>query len=271
MKIKNHFRHLASKLKTSQSGYQTQPHQSEVSSHRNPRFERSSWLTFGLILFELILIILVSWAFVSPLDQINHFQISGNQHVKKSLIQRDLKIKDGRSLVIWLAHFKRDRQSLTDQNPWIKSVHFRLRHFNQLNLKISENYHLADLQDHGHVNSVISSGRVDRRVHYHQTGRFPLLVNFEHPLALRAFVSQYRKLPAGLRQKAFKIEFSPTATDNERLRIFLKNGDQVLIRIGDLDRKFKYSLSIAKLMKRRGVINLEMGAYSYSFKGKRRK
>ena len=76
---------------------------------------------------------------------------------------------------------------------------------------------------------------------------------------------QIGRLPAAIRGGISEVTFAPTTSDTKRLRIYMNDGNEILVRSDNLNQKMRYYPSIASKMKANGVVDLQYGAFSYSY------
>ena len=76
---------------------------------------------------------------------------------------------------------------------------------------------------------------------------------------------QIGSLPSAIRDGISEVTFAPTTSDAKRLRIYMNDGNEILVRSDNLNQKMRYYPSIASKMKENGVVDLQYGAFSYSY------
>ena len=87
----------------------------------------------------------------------------------------------------------------------------------------------------------------------------------KHEEMLTETAKQVGQLSATIRQGISQVAYSPTSTDDERLKIYMNDGNTVLANASTLAQKMKYYPSIVTNMNTAGVIDLQVGAYSYAY------
>ncbi|KLD61000.1 cell division protein FtsQ, partial [Lactiplantibacillus plantarum] len=73
-------------------------------------------------------------------------------------------------------------------------------------------------------------------------------------------------LPSAVKHNISEIKFAPNKANPERVHLYMNDGNEVYATISTFASKMAYYPGIVAKMKTKGVINLEVGAYSYPFK-----
>lgn len=236
-------------------------------SREEARYKRLKRLlaNFALILAELLVIILIAFYFVSPLNRISSVSVRGNRTILASSMIRNMNAKPGDSVFRLMAHTSRFKKYAFEQNAQLKSIHVRIHKWNHVNVKMSEYPVIAYLSRHNHYYAVTNNGRTAYQC-TKVNQAYPILVNFKASQKLRSFVKTYRQLPNSVKPDIDKIVYSLTNIDPDRIHVYMSDGNQIYANYKNWQRKMKYYSAISKSMKKRGTINMELGVYSKAFR-----
>ena len=93
----------------------------------------------------------------------------------------------------------------------------------------------------------------------------PVYGNFKNAKTLHRMILQYAKLDSEIKRSISEIHDAPNKDNPNRVHLFMNDGNEVYASIPTFAQKMAYYPGIAAKMKQKGVVNLEVGAYSYPF------
>ncbi len=135
----------------------------------------------------------------------------------------------------------------------------------KVKLTVNENKIVGYLKRNNYYYPILASGHVKKnKLKQPQSGQ-PVYDGFKSTKILEKTVNQYSQLSETVQLGISEIKFQPTNNDEQRLRVFMNDGNEILIKYSKLAKKMPYYPSIAQTMSANGVVNLELGAYSYSY------
>ncbi|MEO5291763.1 FtsQ-type POTRA domain-containing protein [Limosilactobacillus sp. WILCCON 0053] len=217
------------------------------------------------ILVPFLIIMLLALYIVSPLSKIKNIQVTGNQDLSAAKVESAAQIKKG--ALIWrvLIQQKKLEQTAQKANPQVKSLKVSLTGPQSIKIKVAE-YPIIGVIEHNGVNQLlIGNGRLTP-VKNRSISNFVRYAGFEHhEKVMQQTARQIGRLPAAIRGGISEVTFAPTTSDTKRLRIYMNDGNEILVRSDNLNQKMRYYPSIASKMKANGVVDLQYGAFSYSY------
>ncbi len=89
-----------------------------------------------------------------------------------------------------------------------------------------------------------------------------------HKKALAATAAQLGKLKPAIRNGISSVSYQPTKEYPDRVIIYMRDGNTVYGDLNTIGDKMGYYLAIAASMKNKGIIDLQVGAYSYDYGSK---
>lgn len=214
-----------------------------------------------VFLFTTILLLMIY--IISPLSKINSLEIDGNHDLSKEQVQKETKIYPGR--YIWGVVF--DQHRLAKQaiynNPQIKSLKVSVTGPQSLRVEVKENALLGTAVIDNDTFAVLANG------HLQQTKAVTNGVAYKrfdgHKKVLEKTAKQIGKLKPAIRNGISSVNYQPTRQYPNRLIIYMRDGNTVYADYNTVGHKMAYYPGIAASMKDRGVIDLQVGAYSYSY------
>src|SRR5699024_7229165 len=96
-------------------------------------------------------------------------------------------------------------------------------------------------------------------------GNYPIFYNFKNKTRLLEMTKQFNKLPAKVKKGIAEIHLEPTKDEPGKIKLYMNDDNQVIASIDTFDEKMQYYPSIVSKMNYTGVVDLEVGAYSYTY------
>ncbi|MEY8441944.1 FtsQ-type POTRA domain-containing protein [Lactobacillaceae bacterium 24-114] len=217
-----------------------------------------------LLLFGSILVLMVY--IISPLSKINKVEIKGNTELSAREVEKATTIKPGR--LIWSAWVRQEtlEQKAKITNPQIKSLKVKLTGPQSVSLSIKENRLLGIGQVGKHRYAVLTNGHLQLTTAQNDNIDF---VGFSKSGSqLKILGQQLGKLKPAIYHGISVIKYQPTKNYPHQVVLYMKDGNTVKVNLTDIGNKMKYYPSIITEMQGQGVIDLRIGAYSYTYGSK---
>ncbi len=217
------------------------------------------------ILVPFLIIMLLALYIVSPLSKIKKIQVTGNQDLSAAKVESAAQIKKGALIRRVLFQQKKLEQTAQKANPQVKTLKVSLTGPQSIKIKVTE-YPIIGVIEHNGVNQLlIGNGRLTP-VKNRSISNFVRYAGFEHhEKIMQQTARQIGRLPAAIRGGISEVTFAPTTSDTKRLRIYMNDGNEILVRSDNLNQKMRYYPSIASKMKANGVVDLQYVSFSYSY------
>lgn len=202
--------------------------------------------------------------YMTPLSTLQKVNVTGNDTMPNQTIVKAARFKCGQRL--WHQYFNRQSaQDRVDKLAGVKSVDITLDHFNQLTIHVSE-YKVVGyvLVDKIKYSPVLEDGTI---MTSHVNKKKPagiLYTDFKQGNFLSEVIHAYQKVPANVRQLVTQIASSPSKSNPQLVTVYMKDGNQVKID-GTKMEKLKYYPQVSSQMENKGIIDMEVGIYSYPY------
>ncbi|WP_164505062.1 cell division protein FtsQ/DivIB [Companilactobacillus hulinensis] len=230
--------------------------------------KKSSTVKNVIISFIAIVIIFIAYL-GSPLSKVRNISVKGVNDLGAQQVIDATKITDN-SLLINVFFEKSSIAKKTEKKlPSIKSVSFRSHNFRDLEIHVTEYRTLGLIYKNGYYYRIIDNGRIIDQKMKAPIGNYPIYSGFNTKKDLKKISDIYKNLPDSVRTNVSQFYNSPTKLDPYRVKIDMNDGNKVVADIRTVQNKMQYYPGIASQMKKKGMINLEVGAYSYPFKDKK--
>lgn len=241
-----------------------QQHISAEAVHLNKMRRIANWHRLLSIILPFGLVLLFALYIVSPLSEVKTVDVRGNDELSDAEVMAATGVRPGRYMYGLIDQQQKVAKHAEAVNHQIASVKIRLVGWRKLRVTITENKILGlvtikDQQRYLLTNGSWApvSGKVPNDVTYENFGG--------HVSELQETARQLGKLPESIRESISAVKYSPTKINPQRIKLYMNDGNTVLVKRSSLAEKMNYYPSIASQMGDNGVVDLQVGAYSYSY------
>lgn len=200
---------------------------------------------------------------ISPLSKIKQIQVVGNNELSAGQVEKATQIHPGR--YIWGVYADRNAlsQSAHKNNPQVKSIRVRVTGPQAVKITVQENPVVGLVEIKQRDYDVLANGQLQvaksdkSKITYQGFGK--------NRTVLRKTAVQIGKVKPVIRNGISAIAYRPTKISPRRLVIYMRDGNTVYADYKTVGKKLAYYPGIAATMKDPGVVDLQVGAYSYSY------
>ncbi|WP_342994271.1 cell division protein FtsQ/DivIB [Enterococcus faecium] len=203
--------------------------------------------------------------YVSPYSKLQAVAVSGNKVVNSQEIISDTKLSLGEN--VWGQYFDRSTyiERLKKAQPRIEKAAIHFKGINEFDLDVTEYKEIALIAKDNQYYPVIENGTVlDEKV-ANPTKNLPILEEFKDSAKIKELTKQYNQLSSELQKAISEIKYTPRASNKNLIQLNMNDGNQVIVNINNLANQMKYYSQVAKDMDEKGVIDMEIGIYSYPY------
>lgn len=226
--------------------------------------EKKQLRRFILIFAVFLLATCITSYFVSPLSKLQKVTVTGNEMLTNETVMQKAGFKLNES--IWKQYFSKKENvvKIERELPKVKNVTISLSGFTSLNIAIKEYKIVAYDQEGDGLHGVLENGTILKEV-VKQDKKLPMLSNFKTGSILKGFLKDYDKVSDEIKDNINKITLTPSKNNPYRFTIYMKDGNQVIASTKDFVKKIKYYPKVVEQMTEKGVIDMEVGIFSYPF------
>lgn len=208
-----------------------------------------------------VMILMISY-FLSPISRIQNVQVVGNKRISTTEIKKNLSFKKG-DLIIG-AKLKKGmyENQLLKKDSAVKNAAISVSTLGNVQVKIQENAVLGYVIRNKMYYTIKQDSSVVKKSSKQPTGKYPIFRGFKSDALLKKFLKEYAQMPNEVQNDVAEVKFSPAKNEPERIHFFMNDGNQVYAIINTFAKKMKYYPEISASMKKRGTIDLQVGAYS---------
>ena len=219
-----------------------------------------------LILVVIFLVpLLGSLYYISPLSKVSEVVVAENPLTpKEALKEISQMVKNERLWPQFIAR-RRIATDIKKANPRVKKATITLQQWNQLHLHVEEYSESAYLVKGNDYLPILENGTILQEPRKEVTKGRVIVENFTDETLILETLKQYKELPEEIQDAISQITYAPSKNNEELLTIFMNDGNQVIVGISKLADHMKYYLQVAKEMSEKGVIDMEVGIYSYPY------
>lgn len=203
--------------------------------------------------------------YVSPYSKLQAITVSGNENVATQTIIKDTKLTMGTNVWTQYWHKADYINNLKEDHPRIESAQISFKTLNTFALKVKEYKEIALVAKNGQYYPVMENGIVLSEEVANPTKNLPILDGFTNSEKIKSLTKEYNKLSAELQKAISEIKYTPSDTNKNLLRLNMNDGNQVIVNIQNLATQMKYYAQVAKDMDEKGVIDMEVGIFSYPY------
>ncbi|GAK30636.1 cell division protein DivIB [Weissella oryzae SG25] len=211
----------------------------------------------------------ILWGFFfSPASQVQSYQVNGLQDMTKAEALQAAGLKTPQSA--WLLFFERSyfSQTAKKNNAQIKDYQISFKSLNKVEIDVKENVKVGYIQNNNKYYGLLADGtKLQKAKDNMPSTGLPLYENFKSEDQLKAVLKQFGQLKPALRHSVSEIIWSPNDQNNQRLLIFMQDGNEVLANADDFASKFKYYPAMAAQLNTNGTIDLQQGAFATPYGG----
>lgn len=216
----------------------------------------SAW--WALVFFAVLLLLLAFW---QPWQKITKVTVdSGN--IPTETIERELGIGEGayRYQVVLQEGFLANK--LKQRNSKVSQAKLQLSG-SHLTVTVAEKINAGFVQENGRWYQLDSNG--NRQRVKTPDGRGPVYQGFKSQARIKAVARAVSSLDKVIRDDIGEIRFAPDSNNDSKLILVMNDGNTVYASQKTMAEKMRYYSGIAQSMNQNGVIDLQIGSYSYSY------
>lgn len=218
-----------------------------------------------ILLTSFTVVILAMVYLISPLSHFKTVTVSGTDVLSAQRVQRAVQIKPGDSIFKLWGHTKQFERQAPRRNSRLKQATIHFQRPNLATVHVTEYATAGYVMKQNRYYEVLENGIVSEQSVTQPKSGTPVYGNFKNTKSLHRMILQYAKLDSEIKRSISEIHDAPNKDNPNRVHLFMNDGNEVYASIPTFAQKMAYYPGIAAKMKQKGVVNLEVGAYSYPF------
>lgn len=233
----------------------------KIKEVRNKRLYRRLTLIISVFLVAILIVLY----FVSPLSKLGKISVTGSESVNSQQVIAQSKLEKGKSLWEQFGDRTIYEEKIKRQLPRVKKATISLSGINSFNIKIDE-YKVVALESVNNVfHPILENGKILPEEMNAPISGMPVFQNFQDQSIIKNLMDSYKKLPEDTKQNISEIRYSPSNANKELITLHMKDANEVIVNISQLVEKMAYYGKVASQMEKPGIIDMEVGIFSYPF------
>ncbi|HAT54647.1 MAG TPA: cell division protein FtsQ [Lactobacillus sp.] len=224
--------------------------------NRHRRHLLTGWFAGAIVILAIV---------SSPLFAVSNITAPATRNLTGSQIISASGLQTGQPLWTVWGQQRRISKTATVNNDMIRHLTLTRNGFRGVKLTATEYRQAGYLLRNGKYYVVIENGRILSAPLSRPVAGYPVYSGFRHDGTFAAVIKQYAKLSSDIKRGISQIDLSATKSNPQRLHLFMNDGNEVYATAATFGSKMKYYPEIVAQMNGKGIINLEVGAYSYPF------
>lgn len=233
---------------------------------RKPHFSKKVKIQAGIIGSVLGIALLLSLYYASPLSRLNQVVVTGNQLIPSDDIIKTSSLQSGQN--IWKQFKKRqqDIKKIKKAYPGLKTVTMTLSGVNNIKINVQE-YSLSGylIVDKIKYSPILSNGTIISKKKLKKKPSGVLYANFKQGEFLSKVIASYEQVPDNIRTLIQQITLTPSDGNSQLVTLYMKDGNQVKVSGTEIGQKMKYYDQVTSQMSDKGIVDMEVGIYSYPY------
>lgn len=222
---------------------------------------KKTWLT----IFTILPLIAFFYWVISPAGAVQKIEVTGNTQLSAKDVIQATGIRKNRSIFGVFLHEAQIGQQAVATNPELKNVEVTIISPTQVKVDVEEATRVGYILHDKKYYLILEGGEVlEQPLNANELG-LPIYEGFNNKKLFRQVITNFASLDAPIRSAVSEIQFAPDKDDPSRIKLYMNDGNQVNAKISTFADKMAYYPSIAAQMDQPGVVNLEVGAFSYSY------
>jgi cell division protein FtsQ len=209
-----------------------------------------------------VLVILVLVYVLTPISRIQNIKVVGNKRVETSKIIKSLSIKKNGLILMDRFEESANEKQIIKKHPDVKNANISISITGQVKVEIKENAVMGYAIRNKTYYTVKQDGTVAKKSQTQPSGKYPIFRSFKNDAILKDFLKKYATLPNEVQNDISEVDFTPTKHVKDRIHFFMNDENHVYAIISTFAKKMKYYSEISASMKKPGMIDLQVGAFS---------
>lgn len=202
---------------------------------------------------------------ILPISKVQEIKVTGVDKLTEEAIVSAGEIRKDNLVLGVLLNEKKIKARVSKKVSEVKSVRLMIEG-TTVNYRVKEYPIVGYVAKEGKYYSLNDSGKVSKISRDQAQGAYPLYYKFNNHQKLEALARQVNRLSPNLRSAISEIHYTPTNVNDEKIRVYMNDGNEVIASISTFAKKMVYYPDIKGKANNKILIDFEVGAYSYPLK-----
>ena len=238
--------------------------------HKNRGIKNYRYLTNGERVLKLILlfggVLLLMLYVISPLSKVDRVTVKGNHDLSAAAVEQATRVQPGRYIWGVMLSQHSASQQANRRNPQVAKVSYQLCGPRAVQITVRENPIVGTVEIGQRDYNVLANGQLKAAKGDQSKIQYQSFDHHRQKLTTTAI--QLGRLKPVVRNGISTVCYQPQKNAPNRLVIYMRDGNTVYANLTTVGKKMAYYPAIAATMKEPGVVDLQVGAFSYSYKSR---
>lgn len=218
-----------------------------------------------IILVPLVILLLLISYYVAPISKIGTVSVQGTQVIpEQQVIDSSGVRKTDHIFKLWLRRHK-IADKITTSIPGLKTAALTVDGLNHVTFKVQEYRRVGYLNRDNHYYSILSNGIILDEAVAKPVGNLPVLENFREGQKLDLFIKTFKNLPISVQNDISEVHLTGSKVNPYQVRLYMNDKNEVIADLRTMRKKLPNYPTYAKTLDKKGVIDIEVGAFAYPF------
>ncbi|MCP0886495.1 FtsQ-type POTRA domain-containing protein [Ligilactobacillus sp. WILCCON 0076] len=219
----------------------------------------------GLLLLTIFTVITsVSLYLILPVSRVKNIVITGvNKQTQKDILKSSKIMKGDFLIETWFKNSE-IKKRIKQENGTVKYAKIAEKNRN-VKINILEYSTVGYVYQDKKYYALTKNGAVSKATVANVTGNMPTIYDFKSTKNLKLIAKQLSLISQNIQEAISEIHATPTKADSGKILVYMNDGNEVIATIGTFAKKMAYYPSIVAKMNGTGIVDLEVGAYSYPY------
>ncbi|GBG93946.1 cell division protein FtsQ [Ligilactobacillus salitolerans] len=217
-----------------------------------------------VLLLGFTMVTLIALYCILPISRVTSVDVQTAHQSNQGDILQASGLKYYESLFFVWPRTSQIEERIKKEVPAVKSVDISYQG-SKIAIKAKEYATIGYLKKGSSYYRLTSAGTTENKIAAKLTGSYPTFYSFADQKDLKEIAGAFAKLSPEIKQNISEVHALPSKVDPQRIRVYMNDGNQVLAKIATFAEKMKYYPNMAASMDQAGVVDIEVGAYSYPY------
>lgn len=208
-------------------------------------------------------IALIMLLFVLPFSRVNKIQINNADRYLKQEIIKASNLNYYESLFFLYPKTSQLEQKITNKVGDVKQTAISYEP-GKVVIDVKTYPVIAYILKNNKYYKLSTSGVAAKVAEDKTSGNYPIFYGGSST-QIKKMTKQLRMISVKIRNAISEIHFTPTKADPGKVHLYMNDGNEVIAKTATFAKKMQYYPGIAASMEQKGVVDLEVGAYSYPY------
>lgn len=214
----------------------------------------------ALILLPLLFLLGVFGYFASPLSKVGLVSVQGVTTVPDQQVINETKLSDNDLMLSVLVHKNDIAQRVQKSLPEIKEASLTIKGFNRIIIRTREYQTIGYVYRNHAYHKVLVTGKVLKAGTQTPVDTYPVFSGFTAK-ELPKMIELLNQFPDAIRHDISEIDASRGDANPNQIALNMSDGYRIIADSRTIAKKIKYYPAIVSQVKKKGVVDLEVGAF----------